>query len=520
MINIHGVEKGNDVKFSKRILIGLLFTLLLLSIVPLSSLANTTYQAVPTSSQVMIDGHSVPFEAFNINGNNYFKLRDLAKSLDGTDKQFEVGWDGAKNAISLSSQKPYTIVGGELAVSEITKTQTATLTSSTIYVDGQIKLFAAFNISGNNYFKLRDIGQTFGFNVGWSTATNTITIDTTGNYETVVAKMMKVTFIDVGQGDSELIQFPNGKTMLIDGGTGDMYGRIAAVLADNKITRLDVVIGTHTDDDHIGSLPGIIKNYEVGSVYLNGTSDTRTYLAFVREAVNKGLSVKHLYQGDVLNVDPSVGIKVFSPIGVNVDSDNDNSPIMKLVYKNRSFLFTGDAEKAAEDDALIYNKIGLKSDVVKVGHHGSTTSSSPAFALAVSPSLAIIEVGADNSYGHPDEIVVNRWQLLGTKAYSTAINGAITVKTDGNSLELFAKKSINPMIKALNPGGQTEKVITPVQVPINTIEAAYIGNKNTKVFHYPNCSSVDRMNSANKILLQSREEAIAEGFKPCQICKP
>ncbi|MCR6546863.1 MBL fold metallo-hydrolase [Dehalobacterium formicoaceticum] len=322
--------------------------------------------------------------------------------------------------------------------------------------------------------------------------------------------LLKVTFIDVDQGDSVLVQFPNGKSMLIDGGSGDMYGRVAAVLSDQKITKLDVVLGTHTDNDHIGSLPGIIKNYDVGNVYLNGTSDTKTYLAFLREAANKKLKIKELYQGDFLQVDPDVKIKVFAPVGPNEDSDNDHSPIMKLTYQKKSFLFTGDAEKSTEDMALVYDKMGLKSDVVKVGHHGSTTSSSPKFALAVAPELAVIEVGADNSYDHPDKLVVNRWQLLGAKVYTTAKNGNITVTTDGTYLKLFAGKNLEELPKIFSDDKGVAK----------TIGTYYVGNKNTLVFHDPECSSVAGMNVKNKVLFPSRKEAFTKGYKPCQICTP
>lgn len=492
---------------------------LLICLIPHIVSADKIYQTLPTTSKVIVDGRVITFKAFNINGNNYFKLRDLAKAVNGSDKQFEVVWDGSNNAINLTSKTPYTVVGGEL-VSNGFEEAKATLSSTRVFVDNQLQYLTAYNINGNEYFKIREIGQIFDFCVGWNVAENTIAIDTTLGYKTVSTGIVKVTFIDVGQGDSELIQFPNGKTMLIDGGSGNMYSRVAAILAENNITMLNVVIGTHTDDDHIGSLPGIIKNYEVGSVFLNGISDSRTYQAFVRESLNKGLIIKHLYQGDTLEIDPSVKIRVFSPKGINVETDNGNSPIMKLTYNNRSFLFLGDAEKVSEDIALNYDKKGLKSDVVKVGHHGSTTSSSPAFAYAISPALAIIEVGTDNSYGHPDEIVVNRWQLLGAKVYSTAKNGTVTIKTDGNSLELFANKSTKPLIKALSTDNSTFNTTIQNQLPVKTIEAFYIGNKNTKVFHFPDCRSVDQMNVSNKVLIYSRQMAIVESYKPCNVCNP
>jgi len=349
---------------------------------------------------------------------------------------------------------------------------------------------------------------------------NIIVNEEVDGHESFSTGILQVNFIDVGQGDSALIQFPNGKAMLIDGGSGDKYGCVASVLAENKIDKIDVLVGTHTDDDHIGSLPGIIKNYSIDAVYLNGFNDSRTYQAFVRESKNKGLALQQLYQGDSIVVDSAVKIQVFSPQDLNIETDNDYSPIMKLTYHNRSFLFLGDAEKTSEVIALTYDKKGLKSDVVKVGHHGSTTSSSPAFAYAVSPGIAVIPVGADNGYGHPDEIIVNRWQLLGAKVYSTAKNGTISIRTDGDSLELFANKSTEPLIKALYSDSPTTTAQVQDQMPVKTIEASYTGNKNSRVFHFPNCSSVDHMSHKNKILFDSRQQVIAEGYRPCKICNP
>lgn len=139
--------------------------------------------ALPTSSKVLVDGTNVSFEAYNINGNNYFKLRDLAKVVSGSEKQFEVGWDGVANAIRLTSNKGYTTVGGELVLSGNTQNKSATATTSTLYLDGKAISLTAYNIGGNNYFKLRDVGKTFNFGIGYDNSTKVITIDTTLDYE-------------------------------------------------------------------------------------------------------------------------------------------------------------------------------------------------------------------------------------------------------------------------------------------------------------------------------------------------
>lgn len=140
-----------------------------------------TATATPTVSKVLVSGEAVSFDAYNINGNNYFKLRDLASTFNLSKKQFEVGWDATKNAINLKSNSAYTKVGGEMSVSN-GKAQTATLTTSKIYKDGTELSLTAYNIGGNNYFKLRDIAQAFNIGVTFDSKTNTISIDTNADY--------------------------------------------------------------------------------------------------------------------------------------------------------------------------------------------------------------------------------------------------------------------------------------------------------------------------------------------------
>lgn len=145
--------------------------------------ATNTVTAIPTSSKVVVNGENVSFEAYNINGNNYFKLRDLAKVLSGSEKQFEVGWDSVANAIPLTSSKGYTTVGGELALSGNTQNRSAASTTSKLYVDGKAINLTAYNIGGNNYFKLRDVGKTFNFGVEWDGQLQTIAIITANSYK-------------------------------------------------------------------------------------------------------------------------------------------------------------------------------------------------------------------------------------------------------------------------------------------------------------------------------------------------
>ena len=169
----------------KKLTTMLMAAVLLVSAAPAAVLYAAS-TALPTSSKVLINGKNTAFDAYNIDGSNYFKLRDLAFSLNGTAKQFDVGWDAAKNAISLTNSKPYTVAGGEMA-SKGAGNKSATPTKSKIYLDGREVSFTAYNIDGNNYFKLRDIGQAFNFGVEWDAASNTVAIDTNKRYDTNTA---------------------------------------------------------------------------------------------------------------------------------------------------------------------------------------------------------------------------------------------------------------------------------------------------------------------------------------------
>ncbi len=165
----------------KKLISLLLTTVLLLSLIPLTVLA-TDVAATKTASKVTVDGVVKSFDAYTINGNNYFKLRDIAYILSGTAKQFEVTWDGTKNAINLVSGKNYTVAGGEMTAATGNVTKTAILSTSKIYLDGKEIKLTAYTISGNNYFKLRDLGSAFDFGVEWDGKNNTVAIKSTAGY--------------------------------------------------------------------------------------------------------------------------------------------------------------------------------------------------------------------------------------------------------------------------------------------------------------------------------------------------
>lgn len=257
---------------------------------------------------------------------------------------------------------------------------------------------------------------------------------------------LQISYLDVGQGDSALLLSPQGKSMLIDGGLPKAYPQIEKALQDKGVKALDVVVVTHPHQDHMGAIPQVLENYPVKQLYINGKSKTKTYEKVLRLAQEKQIPVGELTAGGALPWDEAVKIDIAGPFKTGVATNlNNESPIMRFTYNGHRFLFTGDAEIGAEDEALAYNKGFLKADVLKVGHHGSATSSMPAFALAVKPRIAIISVGQGNKYGHPDQTVVTRWQKLGALVYTTEKNGPIEVSTHDQEIWVQGMKNNEPL---------------------------------------------------------------------------
>lgn len=242
---------------------------------------------------------------------------------------------------------------------------------------------------------------------------------------------LNILFFDVGQADSELIIYDN-KTMLIDAGNTKDGEKIVNAIKTLGISKLDYVIGTHVHEDHIGGMNFIIDNFEIGEFYLPYNTQTTSsyYKNLLKSLANKNLSINETVIGDKIELS-NIICEVMSVRNDEPENANESSIVLELTYGNKKYLFMGDAETKNEEERT-WNDV----DVLKVGHHGSNTSSSINFLNQVSPEIAIISVGAENSYGLPKEKIIDRLKKIGTEIYRTDLDGTIQIISDGNNQEL------------------------------------------------------------------------------------
>ena len=246
-----------------------------------------------------------------------------------------------------------------------------------------------------------------------------------------------IDFFDVGQADSILIRNQD-KTMLIDAGTNEMGNVVVEHLKEYGISKIDYLIGTHPHEDHIGGLDDVINNFDIGQVYMPQiTTTTKTFEDVLNAIENKNLKITSPNKDDIIELGQANTKFMTIPI---LDRDNLNlsSLVIRLEFGNNSFLFMGDAEKENEQSIK-----WPKTDVLKVGHHGSNTSSTKEFLNQVQPQYSIIMVGKDNSYKLPKEETINKLQECGSEIYRTDLNGDIQIISDGNNIEVITEKINN-----------------------------------------------------------------------------
>lgn len=241
-------------------------------------------------------------------------------------------------------------------------------------------------------------------------------------------------FLDVGQGDSILIQFRD-KNILIDGGEMDMGTRVASYLRDRGVSRIDLLVATHPHSDHIGGLLEVLDEFQVARVLDSGQPHTsRTYENFLTRIDKKNIPYQVAQAGQKIDLHNDIDIEVLSPPVSGLGDDlNQNSVVLRIVYGRVAFLLMGDAGTAAEN-AIISSGHELKSDVLKVGHHGSRSATGKSFLKRAEPRVSIISAGLNNSYGHPAEETLKRLRQSGSLVYRTDLQGTVEVTTNGMAI--------------------------------------------------------------------------------------
>lgn len=324
-------------------------------------------------------------------------------------------------------------------------------------------------------------------------------------------KLLYIHYLDVGQGDSIFIELPNGKTMLIDASVSSADDTIIKYIKGQGVKKLDYVIATHPHADHIGAMAKVLDAFDIGMVYMpDVTANTKTFEKMLDVIEEKEIPVKRAKAGvTVLNAD-GVTATLLAPVSDEYSDMNDYSAVLRIEYGKRAFMFMGDATTVSEGE--IRGKINC--DVVKVGHHGSSSSSGEAFVLATGADYAVFSVGEGNDYGHPHKESLDRWKNSGAKILRTDIDGNIVVSTDGEQMSVRTRNGI--ISGSVEIGGNTMQ-------PADTSQEAYnwVLNTNSKKIHKEDCSSVKDMSEKNKeFSRKSIEELEKDGYSPCGICKP
>lgn len=248
----------------------------------------------------------------------------------------------------------------------------------------------------------------------------------------------EVHFIDVGQADSALIEC-DGETMMIDGGNVADSNVVAAYLKKEDVTELNYVVCSHAHEDHVGGLSGALSVTKADNIYAPKTeANTKAYKNFKKKAEEQNVEIKHPNVGDEIQLGSSM-VEFLGPVDENGKDLNSTSIVLKITYGNTSFLFTGDAE-SDEEEEILNSGADLKSTVLKVGHHGSRTSTSYPFLREVMPQYAVISVEKGNSYGHPNEETLSKLSDAGVEVYRTDESGDIVMTSDGNSISITTSK--------------------------------------------------------------------------------
>lgn len=447
------------------------------------------------AASLVVDGAVVPSDVAPVvvNGRTLVPVRALFESLGAT-----VDWDETTQTVTATKED--TVISMRIGS-----------TAASVNGAAQVLDVPAQTIEGRTMVPARFAAESLNARVLWDSNTQSAYIITPEH------KSLVVEYLDVGQADSMLLS-SNGEYMLIDAGNNEDGDDVVKYLKNAGVSTLKYVVGTHPHEDHIGGMDDVINAFDVQNVLLaDATSNTQTYSDVLTALENKSLTATVPEVGTTFPLgDANVTVLAAQP----ADDLNNASIVLRATYQNTSFLFMGDAEAEVEE-AILQSGADIQSNVLKVGHHGSDTSTTSSFLSAVSPDAAVICCGAGNSYGHPSQATLNK--LSGLPIWRTDLNGTIYAMTDGETCRITANKSASTAPTKQPSSAQaapsTPSVSTPPKsenVPANSTVTENHTNiyvtKTGKRYHYDNhCNG-------GTYYLSTLSDALARGLTPCNKC--
>lgn len=320
--------------------------------------------------------------------------------------------------------------------------------------------------------------------------------------------------------------------MLVDGGTPDAGSTVVSYLRSHGVNTIDVLLATHPHNDHIGGLLDVLNNFAVRKVVDSGqVTTTNSFESYLDLIDRKNIPFVVGEKGQNIDLSPEISIQILSPPSSKFGDDlNQNSLVLQITHSSIRFLLMGDAGTEAES-SLLSSDYSLDSDILKVGHHGSSSASSTAFLSRVSPAVSIILVG-QNPYGHPTQTTLDHLLNAGSKIYRTDNNGNIVVTSTGATYSVSASGSpLTPAgtttapspVSTITPASALQPTSTPAPTPAPTpaqTGGQFVGSKNSNKFHKLACRYVAQIHDENKIYFQSRDDALAHSYLPCSVCDP
>lgn len=433
-------------------------------------------------------------------------------TLDSKPLNFDVNPEIMHGRTMVPMRGIFEALGATISWDDETKTVTAvkdsdvikaTIGKKSVDKNGEIMEIDSAPVikDGRTLVPVRFISESLGYNVRWDDKTSTVHITSGENLE--------VHFIDVGQADCSLI-IQGDDALLVDGGNKADGPLVLDYIKSQGVEDLDYVICTHGHEDHVGGLPYIIDNIKTDVVITDNNNDSGIFNTFINTISENNIEMKEPEAGESFNIGES-SVTIVAPVSDYYSDYNDNSVVFRLVFGNNSFLFTGDAGVSAESDILSSGAY-LHSDVLKAGHHGSHTATSIPFISAVSPKYAVISCGSGNSYGHPHIETLQTFSKYGVAVFRTDEQGTIIANSDGTNLT-FSKTPETVTVETAKPQPETS-----VKPGIQETVGSYIGNKNSKKLHKSSCGSLPA--EKNRVVFNSIQEAINQGYTACKNCDP